>query len=234
VIDGDLVILNDVKDLALSNDEQSQILRFAQNDRDGLARDEVRCGAMKRLATLALFILITQLVLAAEGPTTVPVDSSKTFIHASTHFEFPTHVATFDRVNVFRYDDAGADISVGYDDTIVGIIATVYVYPDPNIGLDAHFDQIKDQIQQVHPSFKLLKQEKWTLTQKDHEYVGHKAVYSYTDAFLGKKQPIISQAYLIKVKGNFIAYRISFPATQQKGTDELIQKFIDKLTIPDS
>ncbi len=182
---------------------------------------------------LLLMLLLSPIALAA-GPTTVPVDASKTYVHAPTHFEFPTHVATFDRVNVYRYDDDGADISVGYNDTIVGIIATVYVYPDPNIGLDAHFEQIKDQIQQVHPSFKLLKQEKWTLTQKDHEFVGHKAVYSYTDAFLGKKQPIISQAYLIKVKGNFIAYRISFPEDQRKGTDALIQKFIDKLTIPDS
>ena len=188
---------------------------------------------MRRFAILILFLLLVRTSLAA-GPTTVPVDSAKTYTHAASHVDFPAQIATFDRVNVFRYDDDSDDISVGYNDTIVGIIATVYVYPDPNIGLDAHFEQIKDQIQQVHPAYKLLKQEKWTLRQKAHEFAGHKAVYTYTDAFMGKKQPIISQAYLIKVNGNFIAYRVSFPRDQEKGTEELIQKFIDKLTIPQS
>ena len=188
---------------------------------------------MRRLATLTLLMLVTTAAFAA-GPTTVPVDAAKTYTHVATHFEFPAHVATFDRVNVYRYDDDSEDISVGYNDTIVGIINTVYIYPDPNIGLDAHFEQIKGQIEHVHPSCKLVTQEKWTLRQKEREFVGHKAVYAYTDAFMGKKQPIISQAYLIKVKGNFIAYRISFPRDQEKGTGELIQKFIDKLTIPDS
>jgi hypothetical protein len=188
---------------------------------------------MRRFALLFLLLAIAQATFAA-GPTTVPIDSAKTYTHAASHMEFPAHLATFDRINVFRYDDDADDISVGYNDTIVGVIATVYIYPDPNIGLDAHFEQIKDQIQQVHPAYKLLAQEKWTLRQQNHEYAGHKAVYAYTDAFMGKKQPIISQAYLIKVKGNFIAYRISFPRDQEKGSQELIQKLIDKLTIPQS
>ena len=188
---------------------------------------------MRRLALLIGFLSIAHIAFAA-GPTTVPVDAGQTYTHATSHVAFPPHLATFDRLNVFRYDDDGDDISVGYNDTIVGIIATVYIYPDPNIGLDAHFEQIKDQIEQVHPAYKLLKQEKWTLRQKEREYAGHKAVYTYTDAFMGKKQPIVSQAYLIKVNGNFIAYRISFPLNQEKGTQELIQKFIDKLTIPPS
>jgi hypothetical protein len=188
---------------------------------------------MQRLAILVPFIVMTQIALAA-GPTTVPVESSKSYTHAASHIVFPPQLGTFDRVNVFRFDDDAEDISVGYNDTIVGIIATVYVYPDPNIGLDAHFEQIKDQIQQVHPAYKLLKQEKWTLRQHEHEFAGHMAVYTYTDAFMGKKQPIISQAYLIRVNGNFIAYRVSFPRDQEKGTDELIQKFVDKLTIPES
>jgi hypothetical protein len=188
---------------------------------------------MQRPAILLLLCLLPRIALAT-GPTTVPVESSETYIHAASRVAFPPHVATFDRMNVHRYDDDQESISVAYNDSIVGIVATVYVYPDPDIGLDAHFDQIKDQIQQVHPAYKLLKQEKWKLRQNEREFIGHAAVYTYTDAFLGKRQPIISQAYLIKVKGNFIAYRVSFPRTQEKGTDALIQKFIDTLEIPDS
>lgn len=188
---------------------------------------------MRSLAT-ALFAFLFAGAAWAVGPTTVPVDSGKTYKHVASGFEFPSHVETFDRNGVYRYDEQGSDVSVAYADPIVGIMNTVYVYPDPDIGLDEHFKQIKGQIEQVHPMFKLLAQEKWTLRQKDREFVGHKAVYTYTDAFLGKKQPIISQAYLIKVNGNFVAYRISFPQSLEKGTDALIQGFIDKLKIPGS
>jgi hypothetical protein len=188
---------------------------------------------MKSLVFTLILLIMTSAALA-NGPTTVPVDQEKTWTHRASGFEFPIQVETFDRVNVFRYDDVGEDISVGYRDTIVGIINTVYVYPDPDIGLEAHFQQIKDQIETVHPAAKLLEQETWTFRQNNREFAGRKAVYSYTDALLGKKQPIISQAYLIKVKGNFIAYRVSFPEAQKKGVDELVQKFIEKLKIPDS
>jgi len=85
-------------------------------------------------------------------------------------FEFPEWYGNFQRVTAYRYDTAGLDVSIGYNDRRPGclIIATVYVYPTPRMTfvsaspdtvasiergwLDEGFAQAKAEIERRHPT----------------------------------------------------------------------------------
>lgn len=89
--------------------------------------------------------------------------------HEPTGFEFPERYADFERVTAYRYDSAGLDFSVGYNDPRPDCVvaATLYVYPAPRMSfvgaspqlvasmeerwLASEFARSKAEIERAHP-----------------------------------------------------------------------------------
>jgi hypothetical protein len=83
--------------------------------------------------------------------------------------EFAERYGTFERVGLYRYDSAGLNVGIGYNDLSAdcGIVATFYVYPTPRMSfvgaephavaaterswLEAEFANVRAELAQFHP-----------------------------------------------------------------------------------
>jgi hypothetical protein len=75
------------------------------------------------------------------------------YTHEATGSAFPETAGRFRRTKITEYDEAGSNISVGYNLVTpeLSMSATVYVYPLENAeSLDAHFDLLKAEIVDAH------------------------------------------------------------------------------------
>jgi hypothetical protein len=92
--------------------------------------------------------------------------------HDPSGFAFPEWYGNFQRVTAYRYDTAGLDVSIGYNDRSLAclIVATFYVYPAPRMSfigaapsvvaslqerwLRDEFARSRAEIEAVHPSLR--------------------------------------------------------------------------------
>ena len=109
-------------------------------------------------------------------PLTQPVHFNRPgpLLHEASGLKFPESYDNFQRVTALRYDTAGLDVSIGYNDSWVNckISATFYIYPTPRMNfvgtppsvvssitqgwLNDEFGRSKDAIKHHHPSMKSM------------------------------------------------------------------------------
>ena len=107
-------------------------------------------------------------------------------------FPMPERVGPFQRVEVTQYDEAGLNLSAGYN-RLPGegdpwpIAATVYVYPvRPGVELDAAFEKLLGDLGQMHggakPEFRK------NILLGDERLVGRYAIFGYEEPWGGLKE----------------------------------------------
>jgi hypothetical protein len=154
------------------------------------------------------------------------------FRHTPSGYVFPVLVDAFQRVNLFRYDTAGLDVSAGYNSALPGclIVLTIYVYPTPRmtfIGadpdavrslearwLDGAYNEAKHEIARAHPDAALESED----ARMQGGVPGKKAIYS-----IGDKQ---SELYLFVIgHAWFLEYRHSYPKECAPQARQAIEAF---------
>ena len=165
----------------------------------------------------------------------IPLDDEEPYTHAATGFEFPAEVSLFDRVGAHRYDDAARNVAVGYIDRGLKVILTAYVYPSEGAKLSSHFQQIKDDVRQVHPSARLRSEGKWTMKQGEEAGAppsGLRATFTFNAEFAGKQRELLSDAYLLRHGTYFVKFRITYPADRRDEVAERVNRFFEALKFP--
>jgi hypothetical protein len=177
------------------------------------------------------------------GPTTLPVDKRKPYVHAPSGVAFPVNVGAFRRINVYRIDDAGRDITAGYADPSLKIAATVSVFPSRGVPAERHFPTIKRELLRLHPKATVTFDGAWTLRQGAREFTGHRAAYQYIGPLGGVEQDLTTEAYLLSLAANrgapgaaehFVNIRVTYPTADAKAARLRIEGFTEWLKLPDA
>jgi hypothetical protein len=191
---------------------------------------------MTRHAMTLIALLVICRCSLAELPATMPAEPGKPFVHQSSGFVFPDHIADAARVAVTRYDEAGENISAGYNQRDIRLVITVYVYPRVE-ELKPHMQRVQRDILLGHPQAKLIEQAERELKQGGENGAAEK---SYTLQYAKYNFPpddrvpieLMSQAYLTTVGERFIKWRCTYPADHAKEAEEKIASFMHDLTLP--
>jgi hypothetical protein len=185
-----------------------------------------------RVATVVVALMLSSLApaLPANGQgTPINISRTGTYIHSASRMTYPPAVGRFTRTYLRQYDDAGYDVSVGYEfrSSHGRIVATVYVYPAPSVVgspsgdeatiraelTDREFRARQLEILQATPGAKLIGEGNATLTQGAVRYTGKKAEYRLERLFSDQRQQLGSELYLFCFVGGrwTLKYRFSYP-----------------------
>jgi hypothetical protein len=186
----------------------------------------------ERKGTLQRYLVIIFLCYAIlAGYKTVPAYSG-TFtqlspqaplVHQSSGFSFPAQIGSFQREEATQYDRAGEDISVGYNNYTVPIVATVYVYPTNARSLATEFAARQAEVSQYHPATQLLGTSDVTVTPK--HIAALSASYSFEDIFAGTSQLLLSELLVAQSGKRFVEYRFTYPASARAAALSEIARF---------
>jgi hypothetical protein len=156
-------------------------------------------------------------------------------------------------VAISRYDEAGLDMSAGYNFELPDsdIVATVYVYPAPSllsIGspsdvaqsarttlCDGEFQRRQREIFAAHPSARLMSEEAAARPQAGPPVIGKLAHYQFDDSFAGRHQAVRSDLYVYCFVGEKWAFEYRFTSQMNPDPSARIAAFMKALvwTIPE-
>jgi len=180
---------------------------------------------------------------------------SSDYIHQPTKFSFPKNLGGFHRSRVEKFDPAGKDIGIGYNNPLP-IAATIFVYPGPKDValtpapkqegarqslLTSHFEQCKGDIFRAHPDAKLISEADYTLTQRSESFKGKKAVFSLKYTFGLSSQDSTSELYVFLMEPGvkflvtdryFVSYRVTYPVSKQEQASREIAELMWNLAWP--
>jgi hypothetical protein len=140
--------------------------------------------------------------------------------HVKSGFVFPTQIGNFKREKSTQFDDLGEDISVGYNNLIYGVVATIYVYPAHG-ALTDEFKARQAEITSHHQNIELLSTSKRKVTPKAVD--AFTASYHFNENFMGKTQGVRSELVVAQIGNRFVEYRFSYPvATQTNASVDVI------------
>jgi hypothetical protein len=149
--------------------------------------------------------------------------------HTISRFIFPTHIGAFQREQMHQYNQAGSDISAGYNAGVL-IAATVYVYPAPKQdGADVlarEYASKRGEVLHGHQAVAVLSEGPATISQAGKKYVGRRAYFSYRDVFARAPQNLKSQLLVFRDGPVFIEYRFSYPRDHAEQAEKEIENFI--------
>jgi hypothetical protein len=162
------------------------------------------------------------------------------FVHPATGFPMPERVGPFERVGVTQYDQAGWNLSAGYnamlgETTPLPVVATVYVYPrQTGDELDAYFETLLADIGGSHggarPEFRK------NIELGVGRLVGRYAIFGYAEPWGGltKEVPLRSYLVLYPWKTWWVKWRVTTPAPIDNERMRRIADLTESLLPPDS
>jgi hypothetical protein len=192
-------------------------------------------GARARLSLAAGFcvgvIAVALPGSAARAQGSVVVAPEGVYVHVS-EMAFPPTVGAFRRARIHQYDEAGRDVSVGYEYRTAGgrIAAMVYVYPAPGLAstdssgavpaaaraglMRREFEARKREILSIMPDARLVAEGDAVLRQGAASFAGRKAEFMLERVFSGKRRRLASELYIFGYVGGkwIVKYRFSHPA----------------------
>src|SRR5712692_5313699 len=125
------------------------------------------------LATLALVLLP---IRSQGAPFETLRDGS--IRHTFSDFVFPTHIGVFQRVQMRQYNQAGSDVSAGYQAGAL-IAATVYAYPASSQNgtevLAREYAAKRSEVLHGHLGVAILSEGSATISQGGKKYTGRRA-----------------------------------------------------------
>jgi hypothetical protein len=149
--------------------------------------------------------------------------------HTDSGFVFPKRIGVFEREKMQQYNQAGSDVSAGYNAGVL-IAATVYVYPAPS---EASADVIarewaskRSEVLHGHQGVAVLSETPATVAQGDKKHVGRRAFFSYRDIFARTPQNVKSQLLVFRDGSVFVEYRFTYPRDHSEEAEKQIERFI--------
>jgi hypothetical protein len=130
----------------------------------------------------------------------------------------PERVRSFQRVEATQYDEAGLNLSAGYnrlpeEGAPWPIVATVYVYPvRDGDELDGYFGRLLEDVGRHHGGAKPELSKNVLVT--DQRFVGRYAIFGYEEPWGGSKEslPLRSYVLLYQWKTWWVKWRVTTPA----------------------
>ena len=185
-------------------------------------------------ATLPL-LLLALAASAARAADSEPIElpEGEPWRHEPSGFVFPADVGTFTRSGAFRYDDAGRNVSVGYNDRGLRVILTAYVYPNQDQSLLRHFEQVKRDVREVHPDARVVSEGAWKLQQGERTLNGRRATFAFRVEIGGQKHDVVSEAFLLRLGEHFVKFRVTCPKQRHEAAADRVERFLQALKIPE-
>lgn len=180
--------------------------------------------------------------LSDTQPLTQPVHFNRPgpLLHEASGLKFSELYNNFQRVAALRYDTAGLDVSIGYNDhwSNCNLSATFYIYPTPKMNfvgappnvvssttqgwLDNEFDRSKAEIQHYHASMQSAVVGSVTTPAQDTPLNGRSLTYRES----GKISELRLFTYNLKW---FLKYRFTYPESCQTEADSRLKALIQRL-----
>jgi hypothetical protein len=204
-----------------------------------LSRFIISCSVAVLMPTMA----------AAQGMTILNPDGPYT--QAATGMVFPESVGELKRVSIIQYKPDGTDESAGYNRAVPmqEIVATVYIFPSPNLTsigspqavidsarqvlCQSQFRAIESEVAKAHPDAGSPNESAATLVQGAASYSGYKAEYSMTAARFADRTNVALHSYAFAfcfLGGKWTAeYRIDYPAGYDGS--QTVSNFMRDLTL---
>lgn len=187
---------------------------------------------MRRMATFIPILAMLIVPCAVLAERRIMIERKDAYVHRGSGFVFPAAAGDYQRTSLIEYDVAATDVSAGYQIMVPGreTVMTIYVYPAPEVPAETpvayikavqdrlcadHFEELKADIVQSHAGAILIEEgETVSPAPTSFANAGRRAVFSFTDAYHGKAQPLRSEADLFcYVRGKWlVAYRTTAPA----------------------
>lgn len=178
----------------------------------------------------------------SEVPRVQTIHVEGPFTHEASGMVFPVEIGRFKRTGVDRYDAEGIDVSAGYNLSSIlnPMIATIYVYPisaeqtsrrangqvDQAQSLQAHYKQIKHEIQKAHTGAKTVSERDISHGGSGREHSGKELVLEFEGPWGPSTLPLRSYLYLFGPVADrwIIKYRFTHPQ-RVDGTEE-VEEFL--------
>jgi hypothetical protein len=183
-----------------------------------------------RALPIVTFALVVNIAFTSSARTT-PFESlaDGRIRHTLSGFVFPKRIGVFEREKMQQYNQAGSDVSAGYNAGVL-IAATVYVYPAPSeAGADvlAHeWASKRAEVLHGHQGVAVLSESPATVSQGGRKYAGRRAEFSYRDIFARTPQNLKSQLLVFRDGPAFIEYRFTYPRDHTEEAEKQIDGFI--------
>jgi hypothetical protein len=170
----------------------------------------------------------------------VPMKISGPLIHEPSGFEFPESYDSFSRTLVLRYDTAGLDMSVHYNDKWADckLATTFYVYPTPRMSsigappdmttsvqegwLEEQIQSSKYAIKYYHPSLQSLTTGTTTTPTTDGNLNGRLLTFQEAGKFSEQRVFVYKTVWFIK-------YRFTYPESCRTEATSRIESLISQL-----
>lgn len=178
------------------------------------------------LATLALVYLV--LPAGLQG---APFENLRdgSIRHTFSDFVFPTHISVFRRVQMRQYNQAGSDVSAGYQAGAL-IAATVYAYPAPRQSdgevLAHEYASKRSEVLHGHQGVAVLSESSATISQGGKKYTGRRAYFSFRDDSAPTPRYLKSQLLVFRDGSIFVEYRFTYPKDHAQQSELEIEHFI--------
>ena len=180
--------------------------------------------------------------------------AEEVFVHQPSGMAFPPAIGDFKRAQIVRYDQAGLDMSAGYnfESPDSDSVATVYVYPAPSLrsfGSPAHvvqsaraklcadeFQRRQREVMAFHPDARLVSEEAVGRPQAGPAVEGKKASYEFDAALRGRRQSLHSDLYVYCFVADKWAFEYRFTSERNPDSSARIAAFMKALvwTIPEN
>jgi hypothetical protein len=161
----------------------------------------------------------------------------KPYVHQPSGFEFPVRMKSFQRGVGQRYDEAGLDVSINYNDTTSRAWADVYVYPNQkDASPQQELKNVEAGLGKVpnYSNVRILEDGPYKLEQGNRVFLGMHGTFSYTIEKDGNKEAMRSQAFVFVIGGNFIQFRITYPQAQAEAAEKALDAFVHELKLPEA
>jgi hypothetical protein len=149
--------------------------------------------------------------------------------HTFSSFVFPVHIGAFQREQMHQYNQAGSDVSAGYNAGVL-IAATVYVYPAPSQPtaevLSREYLSKRAEVSHGHQGVVILSESPISVSQGGKKCLGRRAYFSYRDVFARTPQNLKSQLLVFHDSPFFVEYRFTYPRDHAETADRQIEQFI--------
>lgn len=159
---------------------------------------------------------------------------TEVYTNGPSGFRFPPRIGAFERQQVTKYDREGQDIGVGYDNTLVGVAATIFVYPVPpqENTLSSHFLSCEATVLSKHDGAEIESDEAIHIPVGGVQRDGRHATFTYTQLFAEHPQAVRSELFLFENNQRFIMYRATYPLANKPVAGQSVRKLINQLAWP--
>jgi hypothetical protein len=203
---------------------------------------------IRKFAIAALVVLPTALSSWSQSAPFENLPDGRIW-HIFFGFIFPKQIGMFHREQMHQYNQAGSDVSAGYNAGVL-IVATVYAYPAPSQQsadvLSREYASKRTEVLQhgvsVHAQqgVALLSESPVTVSQGGREYSGKRAYFAFRDIFAPDSpdatpvmeaeahtpQNLKSQLLVFHDGTVFVEYRFTYPRDHADQAEQEVERFI--------